>query len=82
MQPGNIEPEMLDAVMAGQYMGIVRETRPDPDPARTLRNQLQKVYWLVRTGKIPPEAYRKIGSRIYFIKAQLDRWMRSGAHQP
>ena len=78
MQPGNMEPEYFDACMAGEYLGIVKRVRDDPNPARTLKNQLQRVYWLARTKQIPS---RKIGSRIYFTKRQLDDAMRSGAHQ-
>jgi excisionase family DNA binding protein len=79
MRPSLIEPAFFDIITAGQFLGIVRAIQGDPDPARTQRNQVQRMYWLVHRKKIP---FVKKGSRVYFEKAALETWMRSGAHLP
>jgi hypothetical protein len=80
MQPGtHIEPEFLEIVDAGRFLGIVKAVPNDPDPKKTQYNQLQKLYRLVASGRIP---CLRMGSRLYFEKAALTVAMRSGAHQP
>jgi excisionase family DNA binding protein len=79
MQPGpSIQAEYFDVVDAGIYLGLVKPVPGDPDPKRTQYNQLQKLYRLVASGRIPAT---RMGSRLYFDKAALDAAMRSGAHQ-
>jgi excisionase family DNA binding protein len=79
MQPGLQQAEYFDITQAGEYIGIVKSIKGDTDPVATLRRQQQRIYLMVHRGTIP---YIKIGSRLYFEKAALDAWMRSGAHQP
>jgi hypothetical protein len=77
MHPSTVQAAYFDILAAGEYLGIVKEVRGDTDPVRTQKNQLQRMYWLVRSKQIP---YIKRGTRIFFEKAELDTWMRSGAH--
>jgi len=79
MQPGTQQAEYFDITQAGEYIGIVKPIRGDTDPIKTLKRQQQRLYLMVYRKQIP---YIKKGSRIFFEKAALDAWMRSGAHQP
>jgi hypothetical protein len=72
------QAEYCDIVEIGVYLGVVKALPGDPDPVRTQRNQLQKVYRLVALGRIP---VIHMGARLYFDKAAVDAAMRSGAHQ-
>jgi hypothetical protein len=79
MRPGiNAQPEYFDIVELGVYLGIVKQLPDDPDPARTQMNQLQKVYRLVNRPGFP---VIRMGSRLYFEKAAVATYMRSGVHQ-
>jgi excisionase family DNA binding protein len=79
MQPGRaVQPEYFEIVDAGVYLGIVKPVPNDPDPKKTQYNQLQKVYRLVASGRIP---VIRMGSRLYFSKTDLDVVMRAGVHQ-
>ena len=79
MRPGPVEPELFDLATAGHTSGSLPRSLAT-DPVRTLYNQCQKVYPMGRVAADPPWVYKRIGSRIYFVKAQLDQWMRTGAH--
>jgi len=79
MRPGtSVQAEYFDIVEVGVYLGIVKTLPDDPDPKRTLQNQLQKVYRLVAARRIP---VIRMGTRLYFDRLAVDAVMRSGAHQ-
>lgn len=79
MRPGlNAEAEFMEIPELGVFLGIVHPLPEDPDPKRTQLNQMQKVYRLVASGRIPSI---KMGSRLFFEKAAVVAAMRSGAHQ-
>ena len=74
--PGStIDQEYMDIADAGRYIGIVKAIAGDPDPARTLRRQLQRLYHMVHRKTIP---FYKKGKQLYFSKTALDDWMQSG----
>ena len=76
MRPGLRESEYFDILEAGEYIGIVRPIANDPDPVRTLKRQLDRMYHMVARRTIP---HTKIGKRVFFVRTELDKWMRSGA---
>jgi hypothetical protein len=79
MRPGtHVEPEFVEIAELGVLVGIVHPIPNDPDPDRTRLNQMQKVYRLTNRPGFP---VIRIGSRLYFDRAAVVAYMRSGAHQ-
>src|SRR5580765_7513422 len=73
----SIQPEYCDIVEAGGYLGVIKALPDDTNPVRTYRNQLQKMYRLVRQNQIP---HSRLGSRLFFNIAALRNLVRTGAH--
>ena len=74
LTPGEIadDAQYFEIAEAGKYLGIVKSIRDDPDPEKTLKRQLQRIYHMARRGRIP---HTKVGKRLFFSRRALDEWM-------